>query len=808
MTRQIALSLALIVSGTFLFSQEQTNMCYTPDPGGMVREHNMDFISLDLFVQFQPKQKHVTGTATYSLRALQTEADSVFLDGPGILVNSVALDEHATGFRMDSAGITIYFDPPLLRGVEHTLKLEYDAYPKRGIYFNGWDQQRADDPNDPTIIRKQIWTQGQGIDNRHWIPCYDGLNDKLITSLHVEFDTGYTVVSNGVMRDVSKLNDGKVIWHYAMRNPHPPYLIMLAIGKYDTLQYSAKNGITTTQYYYPGTRHYAENTYRYTTELMEWMAEEIDVQYPWETYANVPVQEFLYGAMENTTATIFSDLFYQSPASNPDKQYIEINAHELTHQWFGDYVTAWSGDSHWLQESFATYYSKKFAEHIYGDDYYQWKRREEMLTAINADNQAAIPVGHSQAGSALVYQKGSFVLDMLRYVVGDAAFRIAIRDFLLRHPYDNVRSGDLEMQFMRSLGLNVHTFFDQWIYRNGYPVYWVKWESAEKETRVHVVQAQDKTATTGLFSMPVHVQVHYKDGSFDDRLIEIAEDSTTIIFQNGQNKEPVFVLFDPNHMVLSSIAFEKPYTELRYQAYNAPNMMDRYDAIAAMRETEIETKREDLIALFRREKFYGLKNEIIYQLADDDSKASIALLKEALQDTHPLVRRSVLQALDTLPPKLKDAVTALLRDDNYTNVEIALRALCNWDPGHTADYLRETNGMYGATNNIRIVWLENMCRLNENAQIGELIAYAGPQYEFRTRVAAFQALSNLQFCNKAMVENLFNALISPNHRLSGPARNLLMQLKKTPANKAIIQAVYAEGTWSAWENSRIGAVKD
>lgn len=789
-------------------AQDDANQCYRKDPGALIREHNVDFRTLDLYLSFKPEDGLVDGRAFYTFAPIQPQVDSVFLDGLGIRVENIKLDENNTRFKVDSAGITVYFSPPLQRNEEHTLHIFYAANPKKGIYFNGWNVAKTDNPNDPTIIRKQIWTQGQGIDNRNWIPSYDGLNDKVISNLHITFDSSYQVVSNGRLASKEKTANGSYTWHYAMSHPHPIYLIMLAVGKYNHMDFTSKNGITTQQYYYPGTEAYAENTFRYTAELMDWMVANTGLKYPWETYANVPVQEFLYGAMENTTATIFSDFFYQLPASNPDKQYIEINAHELTHQWFGDYITAWSGSSHWLQESFATYYAKHFARHIYGDDYYHWKRREEMLTAMQSDNNNDINVANSSAGSPLVYQKGSFEIDMLRYVVGDDAFNIAIRDFLQEHPYTNVSSLDFEMQFMKSLGMNVHWFFDEWLYRDGYPVYSVRWNATQTETEVTVKQIQVQTATSKLFTMPIYIQVHYLDGSFDEQRMVIADAESKIVFANPDKKPVAFVLFDPNTMILSGVDFPKPYGELKLQAYNAPNLLDRYDAIVAMRELPLDVKRADLITLFSREKFHVIKSEIVAQLSGDEDKTAIGLLKLALYDADPLVRRSVLVNMKSMPGKLEKDIENMLHDDNFVNIELALRRLYEFNPKQIEKYLQETNGIYGATNNVRIAWLEIMCREHEMSVINQLITMSSNQYEFRTRVAAMNTIAALDYCNEQVVAVLFDALINPNHRLSSPARTILLNYKKNPAYAPLIKSYYESQIWSDWENRRIGTVKD
>ncbi|MGB4832559.1 MAG: hypothetical protein WBP31_14555, partial [Chitinophagales bacterium] len=381
-------------------------------------------------------------------------------------------------------------------------------------------------------------------------------------------------------------------------------------------------------------------------------------------------------------------------------------------------------------------------------------------------------------------------------------------DFLARYPYDNVESNDFEMQFMRSLGINVEWFFDEWIYRGGFPVYSVQYQKQTDFTQITIQQQQIQNGTIHLFKMPVHVQVHYLDGSFTDDVIWVENSSTEVNIPNADKKEVAFVLFDPNSMIYAKVNFPKAYTELKYQAFNAPNMMDRYDAIVMMRELGLELKREDLIAIYNKENFFGIKSEIISQLANDDNKSSLALLKTALTDTNPLVRRAVISNIQTLHKSLEKSATTLLVDNNYTNIEIALTRLSTLNPDKTKKYLEVTANEKGATNNIRITWLEIANRTNNNQYINELVNYSSSGYEFRTRNAAIGALVNLNYCDQAAVANLYNALISSNHRLSTPARNALTKLKATPEYNKLIKDYYNSKIWSDWEQRKIGTIKD
>ncbi len=797
------LALGIIFFICNLNAQSPEFNCYISDADASIRNHNVDFISLNLDVHFVPEDGQVSGIAQYVFSPIQDKVDSLFLDGPGILVQSLIVDGSKSKYKMDSAGITVFFNPPLQRKSEHTMEIRYDATPKHGIYFNGWKNKISDSETDPTVIRKQIWTQGQGVDNRFWIPSYDGVNDKLLTSVTLHFNKGYTLISNGEAGKLIDNGDGTIEQTFKMVHPHNVYLIMVAIGKYDYIDYTSKNGITSRQYYYPGTKSTAELTYQYTAEMMDWLQTETGFKYPWTTYANIPVQEFLYGAMENTTSTIYSDYFYQDANTFPDKNYVDINAHELTHQWFGDYVSAWSNNDEWLQESFATYYAKKFRESISGDDEYQWKRREEMNTAFDADRKNNYPVAHTKGGSSRIYQKGSVVLDMLRYTVGDAQFKLAITEYLERYPYANVESHDFEMQFMRSLGINMDWFFDEWIYKAGFPEYTVNYTSKANTVDITVNQTQTQTETVHLFKMPVHLQVHYLDGSFDDKIVWISEEETLIQFAKKPESEIAFVLFDPNSNIYAKVNFEKTYTELKYQAFNAPNMMDRFDAIVMMRDTNLNTKRDDLVKLYNKENYQGIKAEIISQLANDDDKSSIAVMKQALNDDNALVRRAALTNMKSIPSKLEKDFEARLLDANYTNIEIALYKLCSTNPTKKEKYLAATKDVIGSNKNVRISWIALSFTGVADANTKELVRYSSSDYEFRTRNDAMSSLLDINFCDEEVVANLFNAALSSNNRLSSPARNALKKFRETPQYEQIIKNYYNSNMWDEWELSRL-----
>ena len=166
------------------------------------------------------------------------------------------------------------------------------------------------------------------------------MNDKLITEIVVHFDKNYKVLSNGNLIEKTEEENNLIRWHYKITKPHASYLIMLGIGKYNILKETSENGISLNLWYYPDWEERLSSAYHLSKEMFDYLEREIDVPYTWESYSQIPVQDFMYGAMENTTATLFGDFYFVDSVSFNDINYVYVNAHELAHQWFGDCITS------------------------------------------------------------------------------------------------------------------------------------------------------------------------------------------------------------------------------------------------------------------------------------------------------------------------------------------------------------------------------------------------------------------------------------------------------------------------------------
>jgi aminopeptidase N len=799
MYKFISSVLIFLISNIYVFSQDQKRI-YLEDAGLIPEEHVLDIKHLKLEVNFDVEKGLVMGKATHTFRPKRMEVDSFFFHAVDIKFEKIKIGGKKVEFRTDKNGVHIFSKEKMSWDKDYEVEIEYQAQPKKGLYFIGWS-----DPN--KISRKQIWTQGQGIDNRHWIPCYDAINDKYTTEIIVEFDEKYKVLSNGALQSVQTEKKGKMKWHYKMTKPHASYLIMLAIGDYKIKTTNAKNGVKMSLYYYPEWENRVDATYKYSEDIMDFLVEEIGIAYPWASYSQVPVQDFMYGAMENTTATIFGDFLFVDERSYLDRNYVRVNAHELAHQWFGDLVTARSGAHHWLQESFATYYDGLYQKRAFGEDSYSFVRRNAAIAAIAESKKNLRPIAHSEAGSVRHYPKGAIVLDMLRYVVGDEHFKKAIQHYLTKHAFQNVDSDDLLVAFQESLGMSLNWFWEQWVYKGGEPFYRVNFDivnqpKGESYTAFSVEQIQDLADDlVSIFKMPIQFQVVYKDGTNDTETHWIDKKYQTIRIANKKNKEVDFVLFDVDSRIIKSVEINKPYEMLLSQANKAVSVLDRFDAVAAISKSDNKNKDNDLFKIFETEKNPKIKELIVSELINNSDFKKIVPL--AINDKNHEVRRSAISNAQYFEEKQLNEWTKLLADSSYITVELTLTKLSEYFPNKRKDFLKITENTKGTNGlNVLIKHLEIESEFDKE-KINELKKYCSNSYEFITRVNAMNALKRLGFLDEELLGYLLNAGFSSNSRLANPAFEVINYFAQQSKYKSMILNYISKTKFSDFERQKL-----
>lgn len=443
----------------------------------------VDFLTCKAELKILPIKKEVSGIVEYSFK-VKVAIDSIFIDAKNMTFDDVTLKKRRVSFKVTNQKLWLF--KKFKKNKIYTASFSYEGHPNKAMYFIDWENQDHPEAN------PQVWTQGQGKDNSNWIPSFDDMNEKVAFDLSVSFDKNYEVISNGKLVSKEKRNDSTYIWSYDMQQPMSSYLLAIAIGKYIKKEEVSKSGIPLEMYYYPKDIAKVESTYRYSKQMFDFLEKEIGVPYPWQNYKQVPVKDFLYAGMENTSATIFSDAFVVDSTAFIDKNYVNVNAHELAHQWFGDLVTETEGTHHWLQEGFATYYALLAEKEVFGEDYYYYKLYETSKQLIHAQKTDTIPLMNPKASSLTFYQKGAWALHSLRDRVGDSLFKTSVKKYLIKHEYKNVDTNDFIRIIEKESKQNLSDFVTTWLLSSKFPE-----EEAEvllnKNRVTHLLQKGIKT---------------------------------------------------------------------------------------------------------------------------------------------------------------------------------------------------------------------------------------------------------------------------------------------------------------------------
>ena len=419
-----------------------------------------DFKKVEAKIQIMPVHREVRGDVSYDFETLKQQ-DTLFIDGRKMNFQDVELDGMAVEYITDEKGVSILSE--CLPSKNNRLQLSYTAKPQSGMYFINWEYPEVE------AAKKQVWTQGQGKYTYTWLPSFDDMNEKVEFDLSFEFPSEYQLVSNGVLKSSEKINDSIRLWEFDMNNAMSSYLVAVIAGKFDSKEVQSITGDEISLYFNPDDSLKAEPTYRYSKKIFDFLENEIGVSYPWQIYNQLPVQDFLHGAMENTGSTVFSNSFLTDSTGFKDRNYVNVNAHELAHQWFGNLVTEISGTHHWLHEGFATYYALLAEKEIFGEDYYYWRLFEtaEQLKELS-DSGKGKSLLNPGAGSLTFYQKGAWALHILREQVGDEAFREGVKNYLELYSFRNVETDNFLAEIEAASGQDLSNFKAEWLEQSAF----------------------------------------------------------------------------------------------------------------------------------------------------------------------------------------------------------------------------------------------------------------------------------------------------------------------------------------------------
>ena len=546
---------------------------------GSERPRSYDLQHILIKSSFDEPNKTIFGECTITMQPLHDDFKTFELDAIAMNIDYVKLPsgkelEHESIY--DNRGLKITLDKQYRKSDKITFTVKYSAQPKSGMYFV---QPDSINPN----RRWQIWTQGQGRGNDNWFPCLNYFSDKTTTETITTVRENYEVLSNGRLINVThdKKNKTKT-FHWKMSHPHSTYLVMLGIGEYHIIKDNYKN-VPVNYYVYPHQIEEANSSLGLTPDMIGFFEKASGAPYPFEKYDQICLNNFMFGGMENTTASTLNDKRnVVDKRAQLDYQTTSIVAHELAHQWYGDFITARDDSSHWLQEGFATYFDALYHEHLLGGEEFR-RIMDGNFNRYKADEakQGKTPLHYFPA--RYVYVKGASVLHMLRFVLGDEDFFKVVALYTNRFAYDVANTHDFIKAVKDATGKDLQWFFNQWLFKASYPHLDVSYtyDSRAKSIKLNVKQTHELSDLVIYFKMPVDIEITTVKGKKLHRINFEKADET---FEIKCDSEPLNVIFDKGNWIVKNITFEKSIEELIYQLKNAELAYDRKIAAEALRE--------------------------------------------------------------------------------------------------------------------------------------------------------------------------------------------------------------------------------
>lgn len=401
--------------------------------------------------------KSVSGKVEFSF-IVEEDLDSVYLDA--IRMKAELLSSN-TAVDLSTSARKIWFTGDFKKDNTYQVSFTYEAQPKQTLYFVGFEDE--DKRND------QIFTQGQGKYTSHWLPSIDDMNDKIEFDISVVVPKFYGAIANGKLTEQWEENDSLNRWVYNMDKPMSSYLVAFSVGDYIREIETSQSGIELHKYILKKDSVCLEPTYRHTKRLFNFLEKKIGIPYPWQNYKQVPVRDFLYAGMENTSLTIFSDTFVTDSIGFNDRNYVNVNAHELAHQWFGNLVTETNSEHHWLHEGFATYYALLAEREIFGDDYFYHRLYENAETLKRlSDEGKGEKLINPKASSLTYYQKGAWALFILNQLVGVDVFDEAVKNYLQKNQFKNVKTNNFLDEVEALTTIDLTPFESDWLFQSSF----------------------------------------------------------------------------------------------------------------------------------------------------------------------------------------------------------------------------------------------------------------------------------------------------------------------------------------------------
>lgn len=436
----------------------------------------------------------VAGSARIDVLVLK-QTSLIDFDFGDLKTSRVTVDSKTASFTHKNGKLEITLSAPANPGTKLVIEVDYSGKPKDGLIMT------ADIDGTPSAV-------GDNWPNRlhHWIPTFDHPSAKATVTFNVTAPAQDEVVANGKLDRVETTANGTRTWTYSEGVPIPPYCMIIAVGQFARFEPSGRAPVPISYHVPKSQGPLALKGFAPTIPSLEYFNELIE-PYPYEKLAMI-VGATQYGGMENSSAIVFTArIFEPRPKAQISAPYgiprglVNTIAHEIAHQWFGDSVTESTWADLWLSEGFATYFAGLFLQRSEGEAAFQDYMKRAADDVFEFEKKKSAPIFDRDTENLMQllnpnnYQKGGWVLHMLRSSLGDDVFFRGIRSYYSAHKEGTATTEDLRAALEKASGKDLSGFFKRWIYESGHPKYQLSWEWRQKrEVRLVLRQLQSTSA--------------------------------------------------------------------------------------------------------------------------------------------------------------------------------------------------------------------------------------------------------------------------------------------------------------------------
>ncbi|MGC1904816.1 MAG: M1 family aminopeptidase [Candidatus Acidiferrum sp.] len=755
---RLSLRAAVILFALLLFSLRAR-----PDePYARTRDYDLQHSRIAL--RFDIDQRKVLGDVTHEISMLRDNTPKISFDAVGLTVHSVVVNKSPAKFETNATRLIVSLPGTPHTGDTFQIEILYEGKPTKGLYFILPDK---DYPTRPI----QIWTQGESEDTRFYLPTYDYPNDRLTTETILTVPAEWVTVANGKLISVIDAGNTQKTWTWRESQPSSTYLITVVAGEFDEVKQSLR-GLPLTYYAPKGRGDRLLPNYERTPAMIELFNKKLAVEYPWEKYAQVMVDDFVAGGMENSSATTNTSDSLRSPKLIPEYPTNEdaLISHELAHQWFGDLVTCKDWSNIWLNEGFATFFETVWSESHYPKDqakYDTWKTAREWFMKSDLYEKPIVrrDFEESEEFDGNAYEKAGWVLYMLRHQLGDDAFWRSLKHYLDANRGKNVVTPDLVKAIEETTHVNVDRFFQQWIYGAGAPKFDLSYAyDAEKhQIALNVKQVQKGEGRVGTFDVPVDIEITTASGP---KLYPIRVTKATETFSFPSESAPLMVLFDKGGYLLKSANFHKEKKEWLYQLKNAAEFADRADAVVALGKIKDDDQVVAALAgALNSDPAWGVRATSAEALGRLGGASALKNLTMSLDtNSEPAVRFHIVSAIGYFKdnPDTPARLEAIARDDrSYRARASALEALGHSKTPNALLALTAAVNADSPDGILRNAALRSLGFLGDDKAVPLLRAWAAPGKALDSRASAIASLGRLDKDNKEITQQIASYLTEP-----------------------------------------------